>query len=334
MRRGVGVPPLFSFAQAWPCLAGSWPCMMVPGNVCRFLATSAGSWPCLQVPGHVCAFLAMSVCSWPANVLSPHAAFVTRWGTVHGAYGALCRPECYLSCAWLMWAEGWRGPRWLLNLPSLWPVLTFSPVWSTQARLLHRNDCVRPSFPGSFIYGVPNFYVRSDKACFNQSSFIWHGTRKDIISVFGTPWLSCPCFCGWKERVDFSYFTRSCPSFDLKYELLSCWMECSRNSLWVKMLCLTRLGFSFYFLSAVEPMWCCLLGRNKGADERCVLLAPATTKSDNRPFHLPGKTEPYCPPLLVKKQHQAAVQVHVVQRSGVWCCFPIVVGALLWHLVL
>lgn len=60
-----------------------------------------------------------------------------------------------------MWAEGWRGHRWLLNLPSLWPVLTFSPVWSTQARLLHRNDCVRPSFPGSFIYGVPNFYVRS-----------------------------------------------------------------------------------------------------------------------------------------------------------------------------
>lgn len=60
-----------------------------------------------------------------------------------------------------MWAEGWRGHRWLLNLLSLWPVLTFLPVWSTQARLLHRNDCVRPSFPGSFIYGVPNFYVRS-----------------------------------------------------------------------------------------------------------------------------------------------------------------------------
>lgn len=60
-----------------------------------------------------------------------------------------------------------------------------------------------------------------------------------------------------------------------------------------------------------EPMWCRLLGRNRGTDERCVFLAPLTTKSNNRPFHLLGKTETLITsPLLVKKQqHQAAVWV-------------------------
>lgn len=47
--------------------------------------------------------------------------------------------------------------QWLLNLLSLWPVLTFSLVDSDRP-----GSCteviVRTSFPDSFIYDLPNFY--------------------------------------------------------------------------------------------------------------------------------------------------------------------------------
>lgn len=171
---------------------------------------------------------------------------------------------------------------------------------------------------------------------------VWVGDRPYSMAqkrtLFEISLAPLTSFFWWlKEKFEFLLLHQKLSFFWFKIRLLSCGVNCSRNSLGGKCYAWQEWASISTSFLLDEPVYCCLLDRNVRADERvCVPDAfwPQNQTMDlfisaqMQPPHL--SLQPKSNPKLCDVGEGAGPSA----SGGEWaCCFPFHL-AVLWHLFL